>query len=131
MALSIVPFYAAVLALMFILLSIGVIRIRRRRGVPLGTRRDIELLRAVRVHANFAEYVPFALLLLCFVEMESPPQFVHTLALALIAGRFCHAYGVGREPEDFRFRVTGMAITFSVLAASALLIIAATIQRSF
>ena len=125
----IVPFYAACLALMFVFISIRVISIRRRAGIALGTRRNVELLRATRVQANFAEYVPLALILLSFVEMASPPQFVHTLAVALIAGRLCHAYGVSREPEDFRYRVIGMSITFAVLAASALLILASTASR--
>ncbi len=125
----IVPFYAACLALMFVFISIRVISIRRRVGIALGTRRNVELLRATRVQANFAEYVPLALILLSFVEMASPPPFVHTLALALIAGRLCHAYGVSREPEDFRYRVIGMSITFAVLAASALLILASTASR--
>ncbi len=129
MNVTIVPFYAACLALMFVLISIRVISIRRRLGIPLGTRRNSELLRAARVQANFAEYVPLALILLAFVELESPAAFVHALAVALIVGRLCHAYGVSREPEDYRYRVTGMSITFAVLVTSALLILAATASR--
>lgn len=129
MTLSIVPFYAAVLALMFVVLSVRIIGLRRRKGVALGTRRDIELVRATRAHANFAEYVPMALLLLSFVEMMSPAQFVHVLGIALIVGRLAHAYGVNREPEDFRYRVTGMSLTFTVLAGASLLIIASTFSR--
>lgn len=129
MTLTIVPFYAACLALMFVVISLRVIKIRRQKGIALGTKRDVHLLRASRVQANFAEYVPLALILLSFVEINSPPGFVHTLGLALIAGRICHAYGVSHEPEDFRFRVTGMAITFSVLAGSALLIMVSTVSR--
>lgn len=129
MILTIVPVYSACLALMFIFISFRVIIIRRRAGIALGTRRDIRLLRAARVQANFAEYVPLALILLSFVEMQAPPKFVHTLALALIAGRICHAYGVSREPEDFRYRITGTAITFTVLAGSAMLIFAAAASR--
>ncbi len=30
-----------------------------------------------------------------------------------------HAYGVSSAPENFRFRVTGMALTFIVLVAAA------------
>lgn len=129
MTLSIVPFYAAVLALVLVALSVRVIGLRRRKGVALGTRRDIELVRATRAHANFVEYVPMALLLLSFVEMISPPQFVHVLGIALIVGRLAHAYGVSREPEDFRYRVTGMSLTFTVLAGASLLIIASTLAR--
>ena len=129
MTLTIVPFYAACLALVFVALSVRVIGLRRRKGVALGTRRDIDLVRATRAHANFAEYVPLALLLLSFVEMVSPPQFVHVLGVALIVGRVAHAFGVSREPEDFRYRVTGMSLTFTVLAGASLLIIASTLVR--
>ena len=37
----------------------------------------------------------------------------------LLLGRLLHAYGVSRPREDFRFRVTGMVLTFTVLLSSA------------
>ena len=37
--------------------------------------------------------------------------------------RACHAWGVSRSPEDFRFRVTGMAVTFTSYIAAAVLLI--------
>jgi len=60
---TILPIYAALLALLFVLLSIRTIRTRHSRGVALGHGDDPAMLRAMRVHANFAEYVPLALLL--------------------------------------------------------------------
>lgn len=63
MILHIVPSYAAALALLFILLSANVIRGRGQHKVALGSGGMPNLERRVRVHANFAEYVPFTLLL--------------------------------------------------------------------
>ena len=56
--------YAALLGLMFVVLSIKVIKQRRRYQVGIGSKGEATLERAIRVHANFAEYLPFSLLLL-------------------------------------------------------------------
>lgn len=117
---TILPVYAALLALLFVLLSIRTIRTRHSRRVALGHGDDPAMLRAMRVHANFAEYVPLALLLIYFVEATSQtPWLVHLLGSALLLGRFCHAFGMSRTPENFRYRVVGMGLTFAVLLVSA------------
>jgi uncharacterized protein len=91
----------------------------------IGTRGDVSLERKIRVHANFAEYVPFALLLLTFAEMQGGPAWlIHLICLALLAGRTIHAYGVSQVHEDYRLRSTGMAITFAVIALTAVMLIA-------
>ena len=117
---TIVPIYAALLALLFVLLGERTIRTRHRRGVALGHGDDPAMLRAMRVHANFAEYVPLALLLIYFVELSSQaPWLVHLLGVTLLLARLCHAFGMSRTPENFRYRVAGMGLTFSVILVSA------------
>ncbi|MEN3800226.1 MAPEG family protein [Aeromonas veronii] len=117
---TILPVYAALLALLFVLLSIRTIRTRHSRKVALGHGDDPAMLRAMRVHANFAEYVPLALLLVYFVETGShAPWLVHLLGIALLLGRLCHAFGMSRTPENFRYRVAGMGLTFTVILLSA------------
>ncbi len=124
MRLSVVPPYAALLALGFILLSVRVIRARRAARVALGSGADPELERRMRVQANFAEYVPLALLLLVMAESRGAwPWTLHVLCLALVIGRASHAWGVSRTPEVFRFRVAGMVTTFAVLAGGIALIL--------
>jgi uncharacterized membrane protein YecN with MAPEG domain len=106
---TIVPFYAAVLAFIYIALSVRVVQARRSARVAIGTRGDPLLERKMRVHANFAEYVPFALLLATFVEMQGMPAWlIHLLCLALLAGRLVHAYGVSQEHENYSLRTVGM-----------------------
>ena len=120
----IIPVYAALLAFLFVYLSVRVIKARRGAKVAIGSNGNPALERAMRVQANFAEYVPFALLLLMMLELKSlMPLILHGLAIALLVGRCAHAYGVSNEPEDFRFRVTGMATTFTVILLSALLLL--------
>ena len=118
------PFYAAVIALLFVALSIRTLRLRHRFKVAIGPSEEPLLARAMRVHANFAEYVPIALLLMLFVEMATRNQtLIHALGLMLIAGRSLHAYGVSQLRENFRYRVSGMALTFTVIiTASAVLL---------
>jgi uncharacterized protein len=70
----------------------------RRERIALGDGENARLERAIRVHANFAEYVPLALLLAAFVELQqSSPLMIHLISLALITGRVVHAYGVSQE----------------------------------
>ena len=124
MAVTVVPFYAALLAVLFIFLSLRVIRLRRRERIAIGDGNNPRLRRAIRVHANFAEYVPIALTLTTLIELQQfAPIVVHALCLALFIGRVCHAYGVSQEREDYRFRVVGMTLTFATIGVSALLLV--------
>ncbi len=68
------PIYAAVLALVFVGLSVRTIRLRRRARIAVGDGGDPRLARAMRVHTNFAEYVPLALLLIYFAESAGAPR---------------------------------------------------------
>jgi len=113
--------YAAVLGLVFLGLSLRTIGLRRRARVAIGDGGDRVLARAARVHANFAEYVPLALLLIYLFETAGAPlPIVHVLCAALLGGRLLHAWGVSRVREDFRLRVAGMALTFVALLGAAL-----------
>ncbi len=124
MELTIVPSYAAVLGLGMIMLSLRVIRIRRKSKVAMGDRGEPVLERAIRVHGNFSEYVPLAIILLAFVEMSgSPGWLVHGLCGLFVAGRAVHAIGVSRAAEDYRFRTFGMAATFTVLGVTSTLLL--------
>lgn len=114
MTLAIVPIYAALLGALFVSLSGRAIRARRSARVAIGPLGNEALDRRVRAHANFAEYAPFALLLLGFAELRGGPGIaLHSGALALLLGRISHAWGVSRTPENFRFRVAGMVSTFA------------------
>lgn len=121
----IVPAYAAVLGLMFVAISFRVANARRTLRIGLGTGGDRQLERYVRVQGNFAEYVPLALILLTFAEMQAwSAWLVHTLCALLLVARVIHALGVAREPEDIRFRAVGMVTTLSVLLATSVLLLA-------
>ena len=128
MSLQITPLYAALLAGLLLYLSSRVIRARRRRRVALGPGGDPTVERAMRVHANFVEYVPFALLLLGFAEMQgAPAPLLHVVGVILVSGRLVHAFGVSQTDENFRWRVLGMVLTFAAIAIGALSCLTAAI----
>ncbi len=113
---QIVPLYASILALLFVALSVRTLRLRRSLKIAIGDAGSETMLRAMRVHSNFAEYVPLSLILIYFVETQGAhPFFVHLLGLGLLAGRASHAFGVSQAKENYRFRVFGMAMTLTTL----------------
>lgn len=128
MRLPIVSIYAA---LLFVMLSVRTLRLRGRLRIAIGDAGNEPMLRAMRVHSNFAEYVPLGLLLIALVELgQAPSLLVHALGLLLLGGRIVHAWGVSRSPENFRFRIVGMALTFATLLLAALYLLYAALVRS-
>jgi uncharacterized membrane protein YecN with MAPEG domain len=126
---TIVPVYAAIFAIMLVALSLRVARTRGNVRVAIGDGGNKLLLRAIRVQGNFTEYVPMALLLFLFVELQGWPRWlVHGLCLVLLAARLLHAYGIAQEPEDIRLRATGMATTSLLLVAAAGLLLDSAIR---
>ncbi len=121
MSLTITPMYAGVLALMFVVLSFRVIGRRRSAKVRVGDGSDILLQRRLRVHGNFAEYVPLALVLMLLLELQGKSAVViHVVGALLIIGRVIHAIGLGREPDLMLCRVLGMVLTFVALIVGAI-----------
>src|SRR5215470_14115540 len=117
----IVPFYAAILVLIFVFLSARVIQMRGSARINLGHGNNPIMERRIRVHGNFAEYVPFALLLLAFMEMQRHSIYIiHILCIILLLARLLHAIGVTPVEENFQMRVIGVLGTFAVLAIAAL-----------
>jgi len=124
-AVPVVFLYAGALGLVFAGLSLRTLLLRRRLRIPIGDASNPVMLRAMRVHANFAEYAPISLLLLFLVEKSgAPPASVHALGISILAGRLLHAYGVSQVREPYAFRVAGMALTLApiITAATRLLV---------
>jgi len=106
--------------LLFVALSVRTLRLRRTLKIGIGTGENETMLRAMRVHSNFAEYAPIALLLALMVELgEGNVILIHLICISLLAGRLIHAYGVSQVKENYNFRVTGMALTFTSITVSA------------
>ena len=117
---KILPLYAGLLAILFFILSARTGNLRRTLKIAVGDAGNIVLLRAMRVHANFAEYVPICLVLVLMVEGQGAAAWVvHALGTCLLVGRIVHAYGVSQVRENLLFRVVGMVLTVTTILWSA------------
>lgn len=130
MSVPITTFYAAILGIFFIFLSIRTIHVRRKLKIIIGDAGNNELQRIIRAHANFSEYVPIGMFLILLVEIgDGYAPFIHFLGLCLIIGRLLHAFGVSRSNENFKFRVLGMSLTFTTIMVSSLYLLYAVLSE--
>jgi len=126
-----IAFWTLPSTLIFLWLSFRVIRYRRGPPDPLGSGGNAALERAIRAHANFGEFVPFAVVLLILAEWGGAwPWLLHALGALLVLARPSHGMGMVQDPEDYRFRVFGMAGTFSVLGIAAALALRGALMRA-
>lgn len=110
---SVIPFYAALLGLLYVYLSLATVSRRKKILVALGDGGDKLLQKKMRAHGNFQEYVPFALILIsCFEYIGGANWLIHILGMCLLTGRILHGFGVSMLHEKLVFRVTGMGLTF-------------------
>ena len=113
---------AAVLTSIFVKLSFAVIGLRKKNMVGLGSGGHEDLERAIRAQGNFAEYVPFGMILIACLELNGAPWWLVLLpGITLIIGRLIHAKGINVPPPDFSKRVLGMKFTFVTLISLAVL----------
>lgn len=119
--------YLGLFGLMFIFLSIQVVVSRVRTGVHHGDGDDVGLNRAIRSHANFAEYVPLILLIVALAEVGgASPEVVHWLLGPLLVARVMHPLGM-RQPvasvRQYAWRATSVTVTWLVLASASTLML--------
>ena len=126
--------YCAIIALIFITLSINVINGRRKFDSPLGDSSNFEMLRRIRAQSNLAEYSPIFIILLTFAEYQGLRSLaVHFFGIIFIIGRFMHAYSLLKAEEyDSQkkltknpiWRIRGMMITFFSIGSLILIVLA-------
>jgi len=109
------PIYAGILAILFFVLSLRVVKLRGH-GASLGDGGNPLLLRRIRGHGNFAEYVPFILLMMAMLELgKFSIYFLHAAGITLVVARLLHAYALSFT-EKFKFgRFWGTALTFGLV----------------
>ena len=117
---TITPLYAGILAFLFFVLSIRVVRMRGT-GISLGDGGNPLMLRRIRGHGNFAEYVPLILLMMGFLELSHySPYLLHGIGIVLVAGRLLHGYALSFTEKFFMGRFLGTVLTFTALNVAAL-----------
>jgi uncharacterized membrane protein YecN with MAPEG domain len=120
-------FYAALLGIWLIVLSLRVIALRGNpafKWFSFGNLGDISLQRAIRGHGNLTEYAPFFLILLYFVEASGlDVTSVHWYGSVFVLGRLMHGVCFGFLERNMFLRVGGTVLTlFPILGLSVVLI---------
>ena len=119
--------YLAVLALLYAVLALQVIRLRRSSLAPFNDGGNVALRSAIRAHGNFMEYVPIITLMVAFLEMSgAPASRVHGWMGALLLSRLIHPLGMYVKPGTLLFwicRAGGIFITIGLLVTCALAIL--------
>jgi uncharacterized protein len=129
MKLPITSITAAILSLIFLVLSVRVSRARRASKTSLGYGQAsaapakgheiTPLFVAARTQANFAEYVPFCILMMALIEAQGGTQLqLASFGGLLIAARLLHPFGMGRPSPNVP-RFLGAALTYLLLLAGA------------
>lgn len=123
-------FYAAILGLFYVGLSGWVMGGRLTGNVLFGDGGQDGLQRRIRSHANFIEYVPFALGLIALYETGGGSQgWVRSLLIVLVIARILHPIGMlagPNTPRQFACRGGGILATLAVMAVAAVLLLLQT-----
>lgn len=120
--------YAALLALMYVGLAFYVVRQRFKLRVGLGDGGQPELIKAIRIHGNFAEYVPFLLVLMLLLESQQAAGWqLHLIGGLTLGGRLLHLVGLLSSAGTSVPRFFGMIATFVALISSAVMLLVTAI----
>ena len=127
---TVTPLYGGLLGIWFLVLSARVIVARTGQGRPsLGDGGSPAMLRRIRGHANFAEYVPLVLVLIGFLELNDAPKWeLHTLGGMLLVGRLLHGYAFSFTESHVVGRSVGIALTLTSLLGAAVLCVYTSVQ---
>lgn len=107
-------FYAGLLSLIFIKISLDTIKARVSNGILLGNGKNNEILALTSAHSNFTSYVPLFLILMYFYEKGpfTSELVLHAFGLSMFCARVLHYLGIrdAQRPE-LKFRRVGMHLT--------------------
>jgi uncharacterized membrane protein YecN with MAPEG domain len=112
--LEVAALYIGVNVLILLALSYLVSAGRRRHKIALGDGDNAEFRRALRAHANAAEYIPAGLvgiLMLALLEPAAPLWLLHASGVSLTGGRLLHAAGLHTGVLNAG-RIAGIVLTW-------------------
>jgi uncharacterized protein len=108
-------FYVAINALIMLVLSILVVRARVATQTEIGDGGKPAMAGPLRAHANNAEYVPMALLLMwtLVTPLGASIWLIHGVGAPLTIGRIVHAIGLTQSTGVGTLRFIGMILTWT------------------
>ena len=122
MTLSITALYAGILMIFALALSFKAGGFRGSTGISVlfGDPVNMELAQRVRVHQNFLEYIPMAIILMGIIEINGGnATFLHVFGVVLIISRIAHAIGLKHDNMGHPGRVIGAGGTAIMSMAAA------------
>ncbi len=120
--------YAALQAVFPLALGVGIGPLRGKYNVSIGDGGNPQLLLAIRRHGNWAEHVPFALLLLALLELNGgAAALLHGLGGALVIARIAHPLGLRVDAVSAPLRIAGAVGTGLVTAIAAVALLVKTL----
>jgi uncharacterized membrane protein YecN with MAPEG domain len=113
--------YAAICGLLLVFMAVRVSLTRGKQKVDLGDGGKQEMLRAMRIHGNAAEYIPISLILLFFLEMQgSAHWFLHLCGITLVISRLLHMQGLMQSIALSPGRLVGTGLGWALIVVMSL-----------
>lgn len=117
---EIATLFTAINILILFVLTYLVIRQRRSQAISMGHNDNENMQRAIRVHGNFTEYAPLAMIgLYGMAACGASAYWMYGIGGAFTLGRIMHAFGYSKVTGLSFGRFYGMAITATSLLVMA------------
>ncbi len=123
MSLPITALYAGIMMIFALALSFKAGGFRGKSGISVGLGEPVnmDLAERVRVHQNFLEYVPMAIILMGILETNGGnATFLHVFGVVLIVARIAHAVGLKHDNMAHPGRAIGAGGTALISLVAAL-----------
>lgn len=112
---TVTAIFIGILLLMQVALSITTSYFRAKREIDYGDNNDLSMLKVIRAHGNFVEYVPMVLIAMAASElMGAPGWLLVTCGCVVVFSRVTHAahmFGYGGQAS----RAVGAGLTTLVM----------------
>jgi uncharacterized membrane protein YecN with MAPEG domain len=123
-------FYAALVGVLCVVLSVMVIRMRVSKRISIGDGDDKTMSRMTRVFGNFVEYAPLVVILLVLAELlGGAKMWLHVFGIAFIVGRIAHAIGLYRTLGINPGRTIGVVATLGTILGLSVTILTTTLPK--
>ncbi len=123
MPLPITALYAGIMVIFALALSFRAGGFRGKSGISVGLGEPVnmDLAERVRIHQNFLEYVPMAIILMGILETNGGnATFLHVFGVVLIVARIAHAVGLKHDNMGHPGRAIGAGGTALISLVAAL-----------
>lgn len=118
---EIATLFTAINILILFVLTFLVIRQRRKNSISMGYAENETMQRAIRVHGNFTEYAPLAMIgLFAMAACGAGTYWMYGIGGVFTLGRLLHAFGYSKVTGRSFGRFYGMLMTGLSLLVMAL-----------